>query len=71
MNSSKHGSSRNQSNGDLYIIEYIKGDRRLRDCARSMDGAKARITARLAKRHNKGERAEVYRNHTLVFSTQS
>lgn len=52
-----------------YIIRYIKGDRVLSDSARSLDDAKARISNRLAKRHNRGERAEVYRNRQLVHET--
>jgi hypothetical protein len=66
MNSSKHGRAHRDR---PYIIAYIKGDRRLADSACDLDAAKARIAARLAKRHNKGERAEVYCNHVLVFST--
>lgn len=51
-----------------YIIAYIKGDRRLGDSAETLDGAKARIAARLANRHNRGERAEVYRDGMLVLA---
>lgn len=66
MNSSKHG--KKQFHGTPFVIVYIKGDRRLNDSARDLDGAKARVAARLAKRHNRGERAEVYFKHELVFS---
>lgn len=52
-----------------YIIAYIRGDRRLADCAETLDGAKARIERRLAKRHNQGESAEIYTNGKLIFST--
>lgn len=69
MNSSKNGQKRNQLTAAPYIITYIKGDRRLSDSARDLDGAKARIASRLAKRHNRGERAEVYHRHQLVWST--
>lgn len=69
MNSSKHGSSRNQLTSAPFVITYIKGDRRLSDSARDLEAAKARIATRLAKRHNKGERAEVHHRHQLVFST--
>lgn len=68
MNSSKHGNANKQITGSPYIISYIKGDRRLADSARSLGAAKAKIEARLAKRHNRGERAEVYHRHELVFS---
>jgi hypothetical protein len=52
-----------------YYIRYIKGDRQLSDTATTLEFAKERVAARLAKKHNKGERAEVwYRNKELVFS---
>lgn len=66
MNSSKHG--RKQFTGVPFVITYIKGDRRLADSARDLEGAKARISARLAKSHNRGERAEVHHKHQLVWS---
>lgn len=52
-----------------FIIAYVRGDRRLGDSAQTLEGAKARINARLAKRHNRGERAEVYTSGKLIFST--
>lgn len=53
-----------------YHIRYIKGDRSLPDCASTLEHAKELIASRLAKPHNKGERAEVwYNNRELVFST--
>ena len=68
MNSSKHG--KQWTGGAPYVITYIKGERRLSDSARDIDSAKARIASRLAKKHNKGERAEVHHKHALVFSSQ-
>jgi hypothetical protein len=52
-----------------YVITYIKGARRLSDSAITLDGAKTRIAARLAKRHNKGEIGRVYFQGSMVFST--
>jgi hypothetical protein len=52
-----------------YVIAYLKGDRRLGDSARTLEGAKARIEARLSKPHNRGERAQVYLRGALVFET--
>ena len=51
-----------------YIIAYIRGDRRLGDSAQTLDGAKARIERRLAKRYNRGERAEVFCGGALVYA---
>lgn len=56
MNSSKHGRNRRHA----VNIEYWMGDRMLRDSAMSFEHAKAKIAARSAKRHNKGETARVY-----------
>ena len=53
-----------------FIIAYVRGDRRLADSAETMDGAKARIAARLAKRHNKGEKAEIYLRGQLIETIQ-
>lgn len=52
-----------------YAIAYIKGERRLADSAKTLDGAMARVVVRLAKRHNRGERAEIWFNGALVFSS--
>lgn len=56
MNSSKHG--RNRHHG--VNIEYWKCGRMLRDSAQSLEMAKAKIAARAAKQHNRGETARVY-----------
>lgn len=53
-----------------YIITYERGERKLYDSARSLDDAKLRIAIRLAKRHNRGEVANVYLRHELVFSSR-
>ena len=52
-----------------YGITYERGDKLLRDSARSLDAAKAKCEARLAKRHNRGETARVYEPGTraIVF----
>lgn len=52
-----------------FEIAYVKGDRRLRDSATTLDAAKARVEARAAKKHNRGEHAEVFYAGNLVFST--
>ena len=52
-----------------YGINYIKGERALLDSAPTLEAAKAKIENRLAKRHNKGESAEVYFRGELVFAT--
>ena len=52
-----------------YYINYVRGGRALGDSATTLESAKARIAARLAKRHNRGERAQVYRDGKLVFET--
>lgn len=52
-----------------YVIAYIRGERRLADSAASLESAMARIDARLAKPHNRGERAEVRLHGELIFST--
>lgn len=49
-----------------YVISYVRGPRRLSDSARTLDAAKARCAARLAKRHNRGEVAEVWYMGQLV-----
>lgn len=46
--------------GPTWGITYERGDRVLRDSARSLEAAKAKCEARLAKRHNRGETAKVY-----------
>jgi hypothetical protein len=51
-----------------YIISYIKGLRRLYDSAPTLDAAKIRIARRLEKKHNKGEKAEVYFRRELVYA---
>lgn len=68
MNSSKHGQASNQQFRP-YSIEYIKGDRLVRDSARSLEGAKALIAARLAKRHNRGEVARVLFRGEVVHTS--
>jgi hypothetical protein len=50
-----------------YNIAFFRGERVLLDSARSLESAKARVAARLAKRHNRGERAEIYLHGQLVF----
>jgi hypothetical protein len=50
-----------------YGIVYLKGNRRLRDSAETLDGAKARAHARLSKPHNRGETVEVYFGGELVW----
>jgi hypothetical protein len=52
-----------------YVINYIRGQRRLSDSAVTLDGALARISERLAKRHNKGETAEVWHCGERVYTT--
>jgi hypothetical protein len=52
-----------------YVIAYVRGLRRLSDSAVTLEGAMARISERLAKRHNKGEVAEVWFCGKLVHST--
>lgn len=52
-----------------FEIAYVKGARRLADSATTLEGAKARIAARAAKPHNRGEHAEVYYAGNLVLST--
>jgi hypothetical protein len=52
-----------------YVINYVRGERVLSDSAVTLAGAKARIGARLAKRHNRGEKAQVYRGGKLVLET--
>lgn len=53
-----------------YRIEYVRGTRILGDSARSLDGAKARAEARLAKRHNRGETARVWLDGKLVWDSR-
>jgi len=65
MNSSKHG---RQQAPRPYLIEYAKGDRLLRDSARTLDEAKTRCANRLAKRHNRGETATVFFRREVVHS---
>lgn len=52
-----------------YILRYIRGGRCLQDSARTLDSAKALAGLRLAKKHNRGERVEVYHRGQLIFST--
>ena len=52
-----------------YRIDYIRGERVLYDSARSLEDAKARIATRLAKRHNRRERARVVLRGITVFET--
>lgn len=53
-----------------YVIAYIRPDgRKLYDSARTLDDARARIDARLAKRHNRGETATVHLGGKLVLDT--
>ena len=47
-------------------IEYVRGTRVLGDSARSLEDALARVSARLAKRHNRGEHARLYRGGKLI-----
>lgn len=47
---------------DAHQIEYWRGSRMLRDTGEGFDGAKMRIEARLAKPHNRGERALICKN---------
>lgn len=54
---------------DPHYIEYWRGDRMLRDTGDGFEAAKRRIELRLSKRHNKGERAIVYKNRVVVFDT--
>lgn len=49
-----------------YRIDYVRGTRVLGDSARTLDDAVARADARLAKRHNRGEVARIYRNGKLI-----
>ena len=51
-----------------YVIAYVRGARRLSDSARTLDDAKARISARFSKRHNRGEQATVFYFGECVFS---
>lgn len=51
-----------------YVIAYVRGDRKLYDSARNLEDAVDRADARLAKRHNKGEVAHIYRSGKLVTS---
>lgn len=48
-----------------YIIAYSKGDRRLHDCAKTLDAAKTRIAERATR--IKGETAAVFLNGTMVY----
>ena len=52
-----------------YVITYIRGARKLSDSAVTLDGALARISCRLAKRHNRGEIAEVWHCGRLIHTT--
>mgnify|MGYP000591407921 CR=1 FL=1 len=52
-----------------FEISYVRGSRRIRDSATTLDEAKTRIAARSAKPHNRGEHAEVYYAGNLVLST--
>lgn len=54
-----------------YIINYVRGDRVLSDSAPTLNAALARISARLAKPHNKSEQAQVYLRGSLVFDTSA
>jgi hypothetical protein len=67
MNSSGIG---REARGIPYVITYVKGERQLADSADTLDAAKARISARLAKRHNRGEHALVHYRHKLVFDSR-
>ncbi len=61
------GLGRRDSRGERpYVIAYVRGDRKLYDSARTLDDAQTRIAARLAKRHNKGEVAHVYKSGRLI-----
>lgn len=51
-----------------YIIAYIRGERRVADSAVTLEHAKTLIARRVAKRHNRGERAEVFRGGMLVLA---
>lgn len=59
--------TRDQRHERNYVINYVRGTRVLGDSARSLDAAKARIQARLSKRHNKGEVGRVFLNGKLVL----
>lgn len=52
-----------------FILCYIHGERCLRDSAKTLDSAKVLAGLRLAKKHNRGERVEVWHRGQLVFST--
>lgn len=53
-----------------YVIAYVRqtvhGTKTLYDSARTLDDAVARSEARLSKRHNRGEAAEIYIAGKLV-----
>ena len=51
-----------------YVIAYVRkrDGRKLYDSARTLDDAVARSEARLLKRHNRGEQAEIYVAGKLV-----
>lgn len=51
-----------------YMIAYVRkrDGRKLYDSARTLDDAVARSEARLAKRHNRGEVAEIYAAGKLI-----
>ena len=53
----------------IMLNAAVRGSRRIHDSATTLDGAKARIAARSAKPHNRGEHAEVYYAGNLVLST--
>lgn len=54
-----------------YVIVYVRGTRRLSDSAINCEGALARIRTRLAKRHNKGETAEIWYCGKRIYSTEA
>lgn len=54
-----------------YVINYVRGGRVLSDSAPTLNAALARISVRLAKRHNKGEQAQVYLHGVLVYDTSN
>lgn len=66
------GNHRKQTDRPYYIY-FLKGAQRIEDrlpeSVTTLEFAKERVATRLAKKHNKGERAEVwFRNKELVFS---
>ena len=55
-----------------FLITYVRGAQRIRDSAATLQGAIARVCARLAKAHNKRETAEVwFRNELVHVATPS